>query len=176
MGAKVEERHLAEAIRVLRKTGDLYSRSADEIMAQAIADAEARGAQARPVEAGEGREVWIIEDEHGHCTGEFYDEREPAEQDALALKGVAVRYVPAPSAVQGQAWIAGSGIGLPHGTVCIVLSDDEPFLREFHPTNNEDGGNWWPLKGRTGEMFRADEVQCYLVMGPLPPPPPPEET
>lgn len=65
-------------------------------------------------------------------------------------------------------WIAGDGSDLPHGTVCIVLSDDEPFLREAHPLVGRKATNWWPLTGRRGEMIPGEEVTAYVVVGPLP--------
>ncbi len=65
----------------------------------AAAIAEARGG-ASVASAGDGREVWILEDEHGHVHGEFYDEQADAEKDALEVKAIAVRYVPAANPVE----------------------------------------------------------------------------
>jgi hypothetical protein len=71
------------------------------------------------------REVWIIEDEHGHCYGEFYDEQEPAEQDAKALIGArAVKYVPeqpALSSAQGE---------MEHRTRALLLGEEVTRLTE----------------------------------------------
>ena len=61
-------------------------------------------------------------------------------------------------------WVQGMGCGLPHGAVCVVLSDGEPFLREWHPVGPNDG-NWWPLAGERGEMIREHEVTAYVVTG-----------
>jgi len=122
-----------------------------------------------------GRDVWVVfYEESGNVRMASESEEEA---NATAEEGErVVRYVPSqPPSLDCAAWVLGTGKGLAHGTVCIVLSDEKLFLREFHPTKDIDGGNWWPLKGLRGEMFPASEVTAHVVTGPLPPPPKPEE-
>lgn len=64
-------------------------------------------------------------------------------------------------------FIEGNGLGLPHGTIAWIVSDEKLYVREWHPMvptpEGRAQGNWWPLE-HDGPRFSENEVTHYSII------------
>lgn len=180
--AEVTREHRENAAElVLRIAHPLDSRGAEAarqhngvLLAQAIADAEARGAESHPApEAsdGDGWEVWVVHSPAGIPCDVRLSQSEA--DGAIANAGeTVVRYAPASRvrAEQAGAWVKPAGELPATGTYAWIswngVVQQQPWVFEYVEDDEKEGLNWY----FDGHILGMGEIDAYLPLS-LPAPP-----